>query len=78
MFVKAVRRTLMKLSPGVNFTNTFCKAFTQADPKSIKIKSRHHYVFALWGSAHVKVGPKMLVKLTSGVNFIKILLDPFG
>jgi hypothetical protein len=34
--VKAVRRTLMKLTPGVNFTNIFSKAFTREDPQSIK------------------------------------------
>jgi len=34
--VKAVRRTLMKLSPGVNFNNNLQVAFTCADPKRVK------------------------------------------
>jgi len=33
--VKAVRRTLMKLSPGVNFINILRAAFTLVDPKCI-------------------------------------------
>jgi len=32
--VKAVRRMLMKLSPGVDFTNVLQAAFAQIDPKS--------------------------------------------
>jgi len=34
--VKAARRSLMKLTPDVNFINTLCAAFTHADPKSTK------------------------------------------
>jgi len=34
--VKAVRRMLMKLSPGVNFINVLRTAFTPADPKRVK------------------------------------------
>ncbi len=34
--VKAVLRTLMKLSPGVDFINVIRTAFTLVDPKSVK------------------------------------------
>jgi len=34
--VKTVYRTLMKLSPGVNFINVLQAAFTHADPESEK------------------------------------------
>jgi len=33
---KAARRTLMKLTPGVDFTNILLAAFTLADQKKIK------------------------------------------
>jgi hypothetical protein len=33
---KAARRTLMKLTPGVNFTNIIRTAFAHVDPKSVK------------------------------------------
>jgi hypothetical protein len=36
MCVKAVRKTLMKLSPSVNFINILAKAYMRADPKSGK------------------------------------------
>jgi len=34
--MKAAHRTLMKLTPGVNFTNILGAAYTLADPKSAK------------------------------------------
>ncbi len=34
--VKAVRRTLMKLTTGVNFTNVLLAGFALTDPKSAK------------------------------------------
>jgi len=35
-YEKCTRKTLMKLTPGLNFINVLCTAFTPADPKSIK------------------------------------------
>ncbi len=46
--VKAVRRTLMKLSPGVNFINILYTAFTLVDPKSAK-KINNLTVFYAFG-----------------------------
>ncbi len=43
----------------------------RTDPKSINIHSSHQYLFALMGSAHVEAANKMLLKLTSGVDFTK-------
>jgi len=34
--VKGARKTLVKLTPGVNFTNILRKAFMRKDPKSAK------------------------------------------
>ncbi len=34
--VKAVRRTLMKLTPGLNFINILRTAFTLVGPKSVR------------------------------------------
>jgi hypothetical protein len=42
------------------------KAFTRADPKSIKIQLGHQYIFALLGSVCGKALCKMLMKLTQG------------
>jgi hypothetical protein len=33
---KVVRKMLMKLTPGLNFINIICTAFTLADPESVK------------------------------------------
>jgi hypothetical protein len=52
-------------------------AFTQEDPRSVKIQSSGQYLFALLGYVHVKVLNKMLMKSTPGVNFTKILHLPF-
>jgi hypothetical protein len=53
--VKAVRRTLMKLSPGVNFINILRAAFAPVDPESIK---------RLSGSMSVKAVHRTLMKLS--------------
>jgi len=42
---KAVRRTLMKLSPGVNFFNVLRTAFTSAGPE---IAQKHSQVVSLF------------------------------
>jgi len=62
---KAARRTMMKLTPGVNFTNIIHEVFTQADPKNTKNTVKF---FALLGSVHVKAAPKILVKLIPRAN----------
>jgi len=43
--VKAASRTLMKLSPGVNFTNVLSTAFTFVDPESVK---KYSYVIGIF------------------------------
>ncbi len=47
--VKAVRRTLMKLSPGVHFINILCTAFALVDPKSIKNTVKSSMSFYAFG-----------------------------
>jgi len=44
------------------------------DPKSVKIKSKCQYLFALLVSMHIKAARKMLMKLTSDVYFVPALL----
>ncbi len=75
MSVKVVHKTLMKLTPGVNFTNVLCTASTCADPinekkysKVVRSQKRRKTnglaaFFALLGSACVKTACKMFVKL---------------
>ncbi len=46
----------------LDFTNILRADFTRPGPKSVKIQSSHHYLFAHLGSAHVKAAHKMLVK----------------
>jgi len=55
----------------IDFTNILRKAFTRADFKSAKKYSQ--VFFALLGSACVKALSKMLVKLTPGLRFTKLL-----
>jgi len=62
--VKAVRKTLMKLSDGVIFINVLQAAFVHADPKSAKNDSQVISLFALSGSERIKVLCKMFMKLT--------------
>ena len=73
---------------GVNFTNILCAAFTRKDTKSAKKQLELTVFFVLLGSAHVKAGCRMLVKLTpgcrstftwtsSGANFTIILRADF-
>jgi hypothetical protein len=46
---KSVLNTLVKLTPGLNFINVLCTAFTLIDPKSVK---RHWWlnciIYAFW------------------------------
>jgi hypothetical protein len=57
--------------------NILQSAFTDTDPKSVIIQLSHHYLFALFGSAHVKAARKMSIKLTPVVNIINILQAAF-
>jgi len=47
-------------------------------PKVQKIQSSHQHFFALLGSVHVKSALKILIKLTTGVNFTNILQTAFN
>jgi len=62
MFHSGTRNQLF--TPGVNFTNILHDAFTCADLKSAKKADDLTAFFALFGSAHLKAGCKMLVTLT--------------
>jgi hypothetical protein len=65
--VKADRRTLMKLTPGVDFINVQRTAFTLVDPKSAKIQLSRQYLFMLSRPTSVKSVRRTLMKLTPGL-----------
>jgi len=75
--VKAVGRMLIKLSPGVDFTNIILAAFTSADPKRAKKAGKSSVSFAPLGSVHVKAAHKMLATSTPGVDTIFCLQAKF-
>jgi hypothetical protein len=52
---------LMKLTPGVNFTNILHAAFTCADPKGAKETDGLNVFFAVLGSEYIKAGLKRLM-----------------
>ncbi len=60
---------LLKIDPGVNFTNILHANFMWSDPKSAENTVKPSVFFALLGSAPEKALCKMLVKSTPGVNF---------
>jgi hypothetical protein len=54
--IKALHKTLMKLTPGVNFINVLQAALTHADPESAKKKTDNLTVFfSLSGSVQAKL-----------------------
>jgi len=65
MGVKAAHIMLMKLTPGLNFTNIICAAFTPVAPISVRIQSSLQYLITLLGSMGAKAAHRMLVKLIS-------------
>jgi len=69
MRVIAAHKMLMKLKPGLNFTNMFMRSFYA--PRSPKCRKKWWFeciFFALLGSVHVKALSKMLMKLTPGCH----------
>ncbi len=74
---KFVRKTLMKLTSGVNFINVLCTAFTLVDPKSVKRYWQLYWVFTLLGSTSAKVVHRTLMKVIPGVDFTNIFTRSF-
>jgi hypothetical protein len=64
MSVKAVSKTLMKLTPGLNFIKVLRTAFTPVAPQSAQ--SSCQYLFTLLGTTSVKAVLRTLMKLTIG------------
>jgi hypothetical protein len=64
---------LIKLTPGVNFTNILRAGFTCLNPKSAKDDLT--VIFALLGSGLVKAVLKMLVKLTLGYKTLLLYIE---
>ncbi len=62
---KVVCIMLVKLTPGLNFTNVLSTAFTLADPESVKRYLDFAVLFTLLGPTSIKVVRKTLVKLTT-------------
>jgi len=69
---------LMKLTPGVNFTNIIWAAFTHADPQSAKKTVKLSVFFALSGSAHAKAGRKTMMKLTPSLSLFMTISTCFN
>ncbi len=59
------------LTPGVNFINILCEAFTGKYPKCPK-RSQVVSLFVLFGSSFEKTVQRMLMKLTPEVDFTNI------
>jgi len=74
---KAAWRTMMKLTPRVNFTNIFTQRFYARSSQKRKSQSSRQYLFTLLGSARVKAVRRTLMKLSPSVNFMNILWVPF-
>jgi len=63
---KAAQRMLMKLTPGVNFTNMFTCSFCTCQSQKRKKTDDLTVFFMLLGSAHVKAAQRMSMKSTPG------------
>jgi len=72
--VKAASRTLMKLTPVVNFINAFWACFSYKSAFCCQNVTREKLREAF---SYEKCVPKMLMKLTPGVNFTNILHKAF-
>jgi hypothetical protein len=60
---KAVRRTLMKLRPGVDFIKILQATFMPEDPKIEKKPVKFLVFFCVLGSLQAKVARRTLMKL---------------
>jgi len=69
--VKAVRRMLMELTPGLNVINVLRTAFTLADPECTKNSYNFTVFLMLLGFVQVKAAQRMLMKLTPGFDETK-------
>ena len=54
-YIKAGRKMLVKLTPGVNFTNVLQAAFTLADPESTKKAAQLDSLFCAFGVCMRKI-----------------------
>ncbi len=63
---------LMKLSPGLYFTNMFMCSFYPQRSQKRKMTDDLTAFFVLLGSTHVKAARKMLVELTTAANLAKV------
>ncbi len=61
--IKAVSKTLVKLTTWLNFTNILHSAFASADPKRAKKTDGFPVFFVLLGSLCVKAMPKHVDKI---------------
>jgi len=70
---KASNKTLVKLTPRVNFTNVLKAAFARENHKSAKKTVILYCLFALFGFLQIKAMHKQVGKLTPCVNFTNTL-----
>jgi len=66
---KCARKTLMKLTPGVDFINFLRTAFTREEPKCMKKDSQVVSIFTLSGSTSVKAERKCVGEIDTWSQF---------
>ncbi len=66
--VKAARKMMVKLTPGLDFINIIRTAFTPVVPQSVRTQSSCQYLFTLLGPTSVKAVRRTLMKLTPGYD----------
>jgi len=74
MSAKDLSKTLMKLTPGVNFIDILLAALAQRDPESAKKSDNLTVFLALLGYRRIKAAGRRLMKLTPDVFGIKMPL----
>ena len=68
-YKKGTHKILMKLTPGLNFINVLCTAFTLEEPKSIKKTDNSSVFFMLLGSTSLKAKCKYVAEIDSRAQF---------
>ncbi len=76
MSAKAVRKTLMKLTPGVDFTDIFTRSFCASRSRKHEKTDDLTALLMLLGYVHVKAVHRML-KLSPGIYFLNMFMNSF-
>jgi len=65
---KSKTHLLSGWSPGLDFINVLCTAFTPVVPQSVRTQSSRQYLFTLLGPTSVKAVRRTLMKWTPGFD----------